>query len=367
MLDVAWQQIRRQPGRFAALTVAVALPVVMVLLPTAVYLGLLDALVAYPRTLPADVIVSEAGSSPILMRSSSSLPQATVDAVRAVPGVAGVDVLHSRLVWVEKDGTRSLVFVVGLAPNDAVGGPLALVSGKADPELNEVIVDRVLADDLGLELRESLRIGAARFRVSAIADGGNSMIGTYAFVNRNALVLAGVFQPSHLLLRVAPGVDPALVVERVGRLPGAEAFTRAQFLDETLALAQRFYRPVIGVIAGIAVLVGALILGLTLWVSAIQQRAELGLLKAIGVPPSRLYALVLWQAALVTALGAGLGIVAGYAVADALGTALPRFVTRLPWWVAAVVGCGAIGVGLAAALAPLRAVRRVEPGLVFRA
>lgn len=367
MLRVAWQQIRRQPGRFVVLSVAVALPVVLVLLPTAAYLGLLDALVAYPRTLPGDVIVSEVGSSPVLMRSSSHLPRATVDAVAAVPGVAHVHALHGRLVWVEKDGVRALIFVVGLVPDDAIGGPAALVDGRRDLDLNEVIVDRVLAHDLGVELRSPLRIGGAQFRVSGIADGGNSMIGTYAFVNRNALVLSGASDPSHLLIDVAGGAEPADVAARINRLPGVEAYTRTHFLDETLALARRFYRPVIGVIAGIAALVGATILGLTLWVSAVQQRAELGLLKAIGLPVRRLYALVLWQALLVTVLGAVLGVVAGHLTADALGAALPRFVTRLPWETSLLVGCGAVGVGLVAALLPLRTVRRAEPGVVFRA
>jgi putative ABC transport system permease protein len=113
--------------------------------------------------------------------------------------------------------------------------------------------------------------------------------------------------------------------------------------------------------------VGALVVGLTLWVSAVQQSAELGLLKAIGLPASRLYGLVVWQALIVSALGAAVGVAAGYLTADALGSALPRFVTRLPWWIAAGVVCGAVAVGLVAALVPLRAVRRVEPGLVFRA
>jgi len=367
VLDVAWRQVRRQPGRFVALAVAVALPVVLALLPTAAYLGLLDALVAYPRTLPGDVIVAEVGSSPVLMRSSSRLPRATVDAVSAVPGVGRIEALHGRLVWVENDGTRALVFVVGLFPGETIGGPAAMVAGRPMPGLDEVVVDRVLAHDLGLDLRSSLRIGGARLRVSGIADGGNSMIGTYAFVNRNALVLSGTFEPSHLLVEVAGGAEPDDVAARIGRVPGVEAYTRTRFLDETLALARRFYRPVIGVIAGIAALVGAAVLGLTLGIAALQQRPELGMLKAIGVPEGRLYALVVWQALLVTALGAVLGVAAGYAVAGALGTALPRFVTRLPWWMAGLAGLGAVGVGLMAALVPLRAVRRVEPGLVFRA
>src|SRR5690606_24570666 len=119
---------------------------------------------------------------------------------------------------------------------------------------------------------------------------------------------------------------------------------------ETLALARRFYRPVIGVLAAVAALAGATILGLPLWIAVVQQRAELGMLKAVGVPDARLAAFVLWQALLVTALGAVLGVAAGSAVAAALGAALPRFVTRLPWTVAALVGLGAIAVGLVAAL-----------------
>jgi putative ABC transport system permease protein len=368
VLAIAWHNVRREPGRSAALALAIALPVLLVLVISGVYLGLLDAMVAFPRTLPGDLIVTEAGASPIFMRSTSRIPLATVDAVRAVPGVAAVEALHGRLVWVERDGQRGLVYLMGIDPAATFGVPPAVVAGQPRPdELDEIILDRALVEELRLPLRTSFRVAGARFRLAGVADGGNSVIGTFAWANRNALALAGVSDASHLFVRVAPGADVAAVRERVARIRGVDVYTRPQFDGEIVSMARQFYRPVIGVVAGITALVGALVLGLALWVSAVERRTEHALLRALGIPRRRVYAIVLWQAAIVAAIGVLLGVAGGLGAATGIARLVPRFVVLIPWWLVALSAAGAAGVGLAASWLPVRAVARTDPALVFRA
>jgi putative ABC transport system permease protein len=366
VLPVAWEAVRRQPGRFAALASAVALAILLVVVTTGIYFGLLDALIAYPRTLPGEVVVAEAGGSALFMRSASRLRHDAVAAVRALPGVAAVDALYGRLAWIEVGGRRALVYVVGLFPEDTVGGPPRIVAGRARPELAEIVVDRVLAHDLGLRLRDHVRVGGARLRVAGIAEGANAVIGTFAFVHRNALGLAGVFEPSHLLVTVAPGVPPADVARRIRRLPGLEAYLRETFLDETVSLARDGYRPILGVVAGVAAGVAGTLLAIALWAFTIERREEYGVLKAIGLPARRLYAIAVWQALFATAGGVVVGLAAGYGAAGLFAVALPRFVMTVPWWVAALVGGGAVVIGLAAAAAPVRVIGRIDPALVVR-
>jgi putative ABC transport system permease protein len=366
VLALAWQTVRRQPGRFLALATVVALPIVLVLVVSAVYVGLLDAMIAYPSSLPGDVVAVESGATPIFMRSGSRLAPDVLAEVRAVPGVAGVDPLYGRLVWVQCGGRGAFVYVIGIFPDDRVGGPLRLLAGTLPAELDEIVVDRVLADDLGLALRSSLRVGEARLRVSGIAAGGNSVIGTFAFANRNALGLAGVDTPSHLFVAASPGVDAAMLRRRVARVPGVRAYTRAEFLDDTLSLAKRFYRPILVVIAGLSAAVAATILALALAGTLREQRSDFGLLAALGLSRGQLYAAALWQAVLVTGLGAAAGVVAGQAASSALSAAVPRFATHVPWWLAAMAAAGALAIGIVAALLPVRSVARVDPADVFR-
>lgn len=366
MLAVAWPALRRQPVRAGALVAAVALPIALVLVVSAVYVGLLDALVAYPRSLPGDAVVVEAGATPIFMRSGSRIAGGVVERVRAMPEVAALHALYGRLVWVRARGRGAFVYVVGLHPGETAGGPPRILAGHLPVELDEIVIDRVLAHDLGLALRSSIRVGDARFRVSGIADGGNSVIGTFAFATRNALGLAGVDRPSHLFVDAAPGVGVETLRERLARVRGARAYTRVEFLEDSVSLARRFYRPILVVIAGMAAAVGGTIVALTLWDAMRGQRHEFGLLAALGLSRRQLYGAALWQALLATGVGALVGTAAGTAAAWGLAAWVPRFATSVPWWLAASTAGGALATGLAASLPPVRAIMRVDPGDVFR-
>jgi putative ABC transport system permease protein len=256
---------------------------------------------------------------------------------------------------------------MGVFPDDRVGLPLRLLAGTLPAELEEIVIDRVLADDLGLALRNSLRVGDARFRVSGVAEGGHTVIGTFAFANRNALALAGVDTPSHVFVEAAAGVDAATLRGRVARVPGVRAYTRAEFLDDTLSLAKRFFGPILTVIAGLSAAVAGTILALALSGALREQRTDFGLLAALGLSRGQLYAAALWQGVIVTAIGATAGVVAGQLASSALSAAVPRFATHVPWWLAAMTAAGALVTGLLAALAPVRGVVRVDPADVFRA
>lgn len=368
MLAVAWQHVRREPVRFAALVAAVALPVLLVLVTSSVYLGLLDAMVAFPRSLPGDLVVTEAGASPIFMRSTSRIPRDAVERVRTVPGVADVQPLTGRLVWVERDGQRGLVFLVGIDPDATFAVPPAIRAGDARPDaLDEIVVDRVLAAEMHLALRSPFRVAGARFRVAGIADGGNSVIGTFAWVNRNALVWSGTSDPSHLFVTVAPGADAAAVARRVARIRGLDVYDRDAFVTGNQAMARQYFRPVVVTIAGVTALIGSLVLALVLWMATIERREEHALLRALGFSRRRVQAIVLWQAAMVTGAGVVLGVGAGLAAATALERAIPRFTTVIPWWLAAMAAGAAAAIGLLAIWLPVRSITRTDPALVFRA
>lgn len=366
LLRVAWCSTRRHPGRFVALTASIALPVLLVLLTAGVYLGLVDAIVAFPRTLGGDVVVAEAGSSPTFMRSSSRLPLDAADRVARLPGVARVDPLHGRLILLERDGRQALVFLVGLYPEETFAAPPAIVAGRARPRLNEIIVDRVLAHDLGLRVGASLRVGPARLRVAGIAEGANAVLGSFAFVHRDALYVAGTVAPSYLFIRGAGRESADVLRSRIAAAPELRAFTREGFLGENVALARQFYRPLIGVIAISASLVGGAILALTLYTATVERRHEYGLLSALGLSRGQVYALTASQAALVTLAGLLVGLSLGRLTGLAIGRVEPRFITALPLWLVGAVAAGGAVVGLVAALLPVRTVARIDPAAVFR-
>jgi ABC-type lipoprotein release transport system permease subunit len=366
VLGFAWQAFRRQPARVAASVGAVASSVMLVVVAGGVYLGLLDAMVRWPRTLRGDVVVSEAGSGAMLLRSSSRLSPAAARAVRAVPGVGAVHALTGRLVWLEHEGREALVYLVGIAPGDAFGAPLRVVAGRSRPAPHQILVDGVLAHELGVGLGDRLRVGTATLTVAGITAGGNAVLGTFAFVHRGALLLAGLQEPSLLFVEGRGGVAPATLAERVRAAADVDAVPADVFLAKNQALVRQVVLPLIAVLVVVSAAVGGAIVAVTLWTATRERRAEYGLLAAVGLPDAALAAAVLVQGLLAGVIGAALGIAGALALAVGVPLVEPRFVVVVPPWVTLAAAAGALAVALVAAVVPLRALRRLDPALVFR-
>lgn len=365
MLSIAWQEIRAAPLRFAASIASIAIAIVATLVTAALYLGLLEGIVSYLQTLDGDLVVTEPGGSAVVLRSSSSLPPETVAQVERVPGALTVHALYGRRVWLQVADREALVFAVGLYRTDRAGGPVRVLAGESRPRIDEIVVDRVLARDLDLDLGDEVEFGRARLRVAGIASGGNAMVGTYAFVHRGALMLAGAGPPSYLFVRAAPGVEPVALAREISSL-GLRVFTRERFVARNRAMAEELLLPVLLLLIAVAAAGGGAVVGLTLYTAALDRRADYGLLKAIGFSDRRLCGTAVLAAGIATSAGLALGVTGAFLVVALLGAYEPRFEATVAPWLLAAVSVGTVAVGMVATLLPVRAIARVDPGLVLR-
>jgi putative ABC transport system permease protein len=338
----------------------------LVLVATAIYFGVLEAVVGYPRTLPGDVVVGEAGASAALLHTSSRLPAGAVRDLRKLPGVAAVQPLYGRLVWLKVHDRQALVFLVEIDRDDPFGAPVAVLEGRARPQLNEILVDRVLAHDLRLAVGDAVPFGNGFLRVGGITTGGNAILATYAFVARGVLLLGGTQLPSFAFVQPETGVDRDALVGTISTRAGLQAYRREDFLEENRAITRQVVLPLILILVVLSAAVGGSIVGLTLYAAAIERREEYGLLKALGVPRRTVLGVVVLESGIATGMGVIGGIVAGYLLAAGIAIVEPRFVTAVPGWLPPALVMGGMVVGLLAAVSPVRAVARIDPGLVFR-
>ena len=132
-LELAWHELRRRPGRSVAPVVVAAAATLTVLVTTAFYLGMLDATVAWLRTLPGDAVVVSADGTSALMTVYSYLPPAGVKAVRAVEGVARVEALYGDRMWLRYGKRDAWVQMLGVPPRGRFGLPLRMRAGAALP------------------------------------------------------------------------------------------------------------------------------------------------------------------------------------------------------------------------------------------
>jgi ABC-type antimicrobial peptide transport system permease subunit len=369
--ELACRSIRWRPHRLAGPAIVVASTTLTVLVATGFYLGLLDAAVAWLRTLPGDTVIASADGNPAFTEGFSQLSRATVRAVRGTPGVAAVHEVYRQRAWVGHGDRDTWIQLVGIRPDASFGGPLRVVAGRARPLIGEIVVDEVVADDLGVALGDGVKIqsallGTATLRVVGIASGGNTVIGSYAFVSRATLALGGVLHPSHLFVSAAPGQDVDALRAALATVPAVQILGRAAFEEQNRRFFRQVFGPVIGVIDAVAALAAVVIVAVVLHAGSVARRPDYGLVAALGPPRRLVHGWVVLEALLASALGVAVGAGAGAGLVCAIPRFAPRFVARMPPWLLVAAGVVAIGIGVAAALRPARDAARTDPALVFR-
>jgi len=167
-----------------------------------------------------------------------------------------------------------------------------------------------------LSLRVAGVIGEARRQRFAIIDIGaaQALFGRSGFLNR-------------VDLRLRPGVDPERFAARLqAELPPGTVAERPEADVERSGAPSRAYRVNLNVLALVALFTGGLLVFSAQALAVVRRRAQLALLRVLGVTRRGLVAMLLAEAATVGALGAAGGIALGYASA---GVVLRHFGAEL--------------------------------------
>ncbi len=165
---------------------------------------------------------------------------------------------------------------------------------------------------------------------------------------------------------VVPGERPEIVRDRLQqRMPEVMVFTKKQLHKMELVYFER--RSPVGVVFGmgtlLAALIGAGIVGVTLYSSVMDRLREFGTLKAIGASRENLLQLLGAQAVLFSIAGYPLGLLAFALVRHLSG---PSVSMPAPLWLLSSVAAATLLVCGAASAVAIRRVLRVEPAIVFR-
>ncbi|WP_437929128.1 ABC transporter permease [Sorangium sp. So ce291] len=161
----------------------------------------------------------------------------------------------------------------------------------------------------------------------------------------------------------------ALLVERHH---GVDDFTLLDFSSIMQKFDAMFatMKAIVGLIAGIALLIGGVGVMNMMLVSVSERVREIGIRKALGAAPRDISAQFLCEAALLSGFGGLLGVLAGAAVAELASAVIRRFT---PGWVGAVSVSAVIaalvvssGVGVVFGWLPARRAGRLDPVAAMR-
>ncbi len=295
--------------------------------------------------------------------------------VRRAPGVLWAEkLLMGFSYWKMPDGGQEAIQVVGFNPETRIGAPWEILEGdlSAVKYFNQIFIDEADRARLGSpRVGDEVEIIGQKARVAGITRGAKSFTGSpFVFTSlKNALKLSFVppGETVYILVKVAPGYSVEDVKKYLAEtLTGVDVYTAREFSWRS----RRYWLLVTG--AGIALLstallgllIGAIIVGQTLYASTIEHLREFGTLKAIGASNADLYRIIVTQALIVAVIG--------YAMGMLLARAFLHLVRRagLDAYLPIEVLLGIFGLTIvmcvSASIISIYKITKLDPALVFR-
>ena len=343
----------------------VALSVMLILLLSGYLAGIYRQASTYLEHAPGSIVVAQKGVR-TFAGSSSFLSTEILEAVRATPGVERAIPIVMQAAVLELHDRKEIASLVGYDAAQG-GGPWKLADGRVPEADDEVVVDRVLANQHGIAIGTALMILDREFTVVGLSDGTSLWIGSYVFARAEA-VQALIRAPgvwSAIFVTPAVGLSEADVVSAIS-IPGVEAFAKTEKIEADRKGIARIYDAPLGLMVGIAFVVGVLVVGLVIYTATIERRREYGALKAIGMRNRTLYRLVTSQALIAAAAGGLLGVALAFGLAALLIALRPQFPVVIEPGAIATALAASLVMAVLAALAPARAMSGLAPAEVFR-
>ncbi len=341
-LPIGWLQLIHNRMRLIAALAGVAFANILIFMQLG-FLGGLVASIQLPYGLiNADVLISASDAN--TLSDGSNLPRQRMFQALATPGVAAATPLYiQKLDWERATGDTINLHVFGVDPRSFDFGAIADGGVREQLELlDAALIDRktrnvepaLFAAIEGGQVFEFEANGRTLDVVDTISVGAGFEADGYLIASDQTFLrlfsrrIAGA--PSHVLVDVAPGVDPEAVVTRLrAALPASDTIVRTV---TAAAEADRMYqtteRP-IGIVFGfgviIGVLVGIIIVYQVLATDVADHLGEYATFKAMGYR-QRFFLGIVFEGAMILAV---LGFIPGMVVSLGLYQVVAA-VTGLP-------------------------------------
>lgn len=246
------------------------------------------------------------------------------------------------------------------------------VQGRWPEAAGEVLAGVRALEALDLAVGESLSIthenNASTARVVGTLETGGSEDEQLIASLSDVQALSGQIGQVGIVMVSASAADrqlTAMAGELQAAVPEAEVRTLSQFAGAEAAVVNKV-RLLLGLVAGLVLIAGALTVAGTFNTLVMERRAEIGLMKALGAAERRVAGLFMAESMSVGLLSGAVGYLAGLALAIAIGRRVfEASITPTAWGLPATLGL-AVSVTLMAALLPVRRALAVDPVSTLR-
>jgi len=402
-MNLAIRDIRHNFGRFALTATGIGMLLMLVMGMGGIYRGLVDDATLLINRIDADLWVVQANTRGPFAEVSR-IPANVEDRVAAVPGVASANDFVSHTMQRDLAGKPLRMTIQGLSWPQDRGDWLPLIAGR---RLEDAHFEMIADKSLGLGLGQRIRLGKDTYTVVGLtgnmaSTNGDSMVfvtladsqaiqydqpGEAVRLEREARrTRAADFDPgraqrkssiarrgyaagipalgpapvSAVLVKVAPGADPARVAETISSWPDLSVYTSEDQRQLLVAGIVDKARRQLGLFRGLLIVVSAIIMALILYTLTLDKIHDIAVLKLMGARNAVVVNLILQQALLLGSIGYAIA----YLVGQWIFPVFPRRVVIVDqdlWLLAGIV----LGISVLASMLGIWRAMKVQPNEVI--
>jgi putative ABC transport system permease protein len=368
LILLALRNLVSERTRFAFSAAGIGFAVFLITVLLGLYQGWNEKVGGFVEEVDADAWVAREGTTDFI-NAASILSRSLGDDTAAREGVASVHPLIVRPMQFFEGDKKVEVHLIGYDVDSGVGGPPKVTKGRGAPADGEIVVDDVLSRTLGVSIGDTLTSGDTSFHVIGVTSGGNFAFTQAAFVSvESAAALLDMGDlVTFWLINMDDGASVhALASDVTSSTDGVTVFTSDEFASATRHRILDNVIPIIGLILGLAFIVGIAITSLTIYTATVERTREFGIMKAVGFNNFDLYKLVIIQ----SFITGGVGFIFGVALTLLMSQFVDRLAAQFILYVRPIdvlfVLVATIVMAAGASIVPARRVGAVDPAVAFK-
>ena len=326
-MKIAWNEITYQPKKFVLIEILIALLMFMVVFLSGLTNGLGRSVSAQIDNFgPLNYILSKDSDKNIPF--SSITPEDTEE-IEKIDGIAysGLFIQRATIAQTEGSSTLDITYFAIEDNGQEILTPKTSGTGAriSDLKENEVILDSSFQDE-GIQLGDEVIDKASKQKLTVIAFAQDAKYGysEIGFVNSETYTGMRRKADPNFQWRAQTLVTPDSVTssDLTGDLVVAD---REQIIDNIPGY--KAQNLTLRMITWVLLIASSAILGVFFYILTLQKLKQFGVLKAIGMPMSRITYIQLSQLTIVSLIGVAIGLGLAALVNPLLPPTVPAFIT----------------------------------------